>query len=175
MRQALFISGRGSNLKAFLDESAGLNTQFVFSNKLCPGLKWAKKRGVYSEIKSLKNEKDWTDFAEQLNFLKIKYIYLLGFMKIIPKKFLDMLDAKVVNIHPSVLPDYPGLNSLEKTFLDKKAMGCTLHHVVPEVDSGEIIFQKKIKQVKGSSLTDFSYRIHNFEQALVTKFARMVN
>lgn len=169
-RRAVFISGQGSNLKALLD--AYPNEQcYVFSNKMCKGLLWAKKRGFVTEVISLKNSDQWTQFSKKIKNLKLSSIYLLGFMKLIPESFLKSCGSECINIHPSVLPDFKGLKAIEKSFESKKAMGCTLHLVTPLMDAGEVLLQKNItNEVLDLNLkneNDFSQRVHAFEQRTV--------
>ncbi len=174
MRQAVFISGKGSNLKALLDAQA--NTGFyVFSNKACEGLVWAKRRGFFSEVVSLKSQEDWESFSRKINDLQIKRIFLLGFMKVIPELFLDVVKARVVNIHPTALPKFPGLNSMERSFEAKDGRGCTFHEVNAEVDGGEVILKKSLDTELPVTLQflDFKERIHGFEQQLVAKHIEM--
>ena len=77
---------------------------------------------------------------------KINFICLAGFMKILSKNFIKKFNGKIVNIHPSLLPKYKGLNTHEKAIINKdKFAGCTVHYVTAQLDSGKIILQKKIK------------------------------
>lgn len=166
MRQAVFISGKGSNLKALLDSNPQASF-FVFANRNCEGLSWAKRRGFVTEVVSLKTESDWEEFGSKLNFLKIKRIFLLGFMKVIPGQFLDTIDANCINLHPSVLPKFPGLKSIERSYEANEGKGCSLHEVVAEVDKGKIILQKAISTKL--KFEKFKERVHQFEQRLVGK------
>ena len=170
MRTAVFVSGRGSNLKAFLEENPSADI-FVFSNKKKEpaAFKWARRRGVSTELVSLGDEKDWTDFASRLNGLKVSKVYLLGFMKIIPKGFLDSLNASCVNLHPSILPSFPGLNSIEKTFEARESMGCSLHEVSPEVDAGKMYLQNKISS-PFFIFSKYTEQVHQAEQTLMAKY-----
>lgn len=169
MRTALFISGRGSNLKTFLDENFSSCFHYVFSDQKAAGLSWARRRGAYTEVLDFKKKKTWPALALKLNTLKIKKIYLLGFMKIVPADFIEDFEGEIFNIHPSLLPDYPGLNSLERTFKDQKACGCSLHRVNHLVDQGDLIFQKKIQDLNQKKFSQFAERVHAFEKFLVLK------
>lgn len=177
LRTAVFISGRGSNLKSFLDhltDSSQSGLTYIFSNKKnAPGLLWAVKRGCSFEAHTLKNDDDWRALAKRLNALKIKTLYLLGFMKIIPELFLTEFKGGAVNLHPSVLPDYPGLNSIEKSLNEKKSVGVTLHKVTPKMDEGPILLQKKITLNAANSFRQEQLRVHDFEQATVQTLMRM--
>lgn len=169
MRTAVFVSGRGSNIKALLDENP-LSQFYLFSNKKNEpdAFKWARKRGVYTECVRLQDADDWSSFADRLGALGLATIYLLGFMKIVPEFFLTKLRSESVNLHPSLLPDFPGLNSIEKSFAEQKSMGCTVHKVSAEVDEGEIFLQKKIS-FPCLDLKNFEQQVHQAEQDTVLK------
>ncbi|MBN8537906.1 MAG: phosphoribosylglycinamide formyltransferase [Deltaproteobacteria bacterium] len=149
-RTAVLISGRGSNLQTLLDKE-GCNIRLVCSNKKkAPGLLKAKRSGIptitfspfsFSELNSYLLEK------------KIQKIILLGFMKIIPAEFVNQWQGRIVNLHPSLLPAYPGLDSIENSFKDKAAMGVSLHLVTPEMDEGPLLVQSKVYPKNFSSLT----------------------
>lgn len=173
MRTAVFVSGRGSNLKAFLDENL-YEDVFVFSNKKTEPMAfgWAKKRGVTTELVSLQNDKDWSDLADKLNSLKIRKIFLLGFMKIVPEIFLIKIKSECLNLHPSILPDFPGLNSIEKTFDEQKSMGCTVHKVSSVVDAGKVCLQKRISSPK-SDFLKFEEQVHQAEQDSISKYCSL--
>ena len=177
LKTAVFISGRGSNLKSFLDnisDSSEAGMTYIFSNKKkAPGLMWALKRGCTFETNALKEPQDWILLAKKLNTLKIKTLYLLGFMKIIPELFLNEFKGKAVNLHPSLLPDFPGLNSIEKSLDEKRSVGVTLHKVTKDMDDGPIRFQKKIILNSKHSNELEQLRIHEFEQAAVQTLLRL--
>ncbi len=167
IRQAIFISGKGSNLKALLD-TYSKSTFYVFANKNCEGLVWAQRRGFKIEVVSLKNPLDWVEFSNKINVLKIKRIFLLGFMKIIPETFLKIVKAEFINLHPSILPYFPGLNAIEKSYKTNIGRGCTLHKAVAQVDEGTILLQKNI--VGSFDFKSFVECIHQFEQRLIFKY-----
>jgi phosphoribosylglycinamide formyltransferase-1 len=168
-RVAVFISGRGSNLKALIDENPHIDF-YVYSNSLkAEGLSLVKRRGLFTKVLSLKSEVEWQELAKEVNRLKISKIFLLGFMKIVPASFLSLVKASCVNLHPSVLPSFPGLKAMERTFEAKKSMGCSLHEVTAGVDEGPLLLQKEIKSPL-KEFKDFKNQVHSFEQKLVTKF-----
>ena len=163
---AVFISGRGSNLSALMEccflDSIGL---VVSSRPHAYGLKKAKRYGLPTKV--LASKVDWQDLLSVLEAYNISKIFLAGFMKILPSHFINKWQKPIVNIHPSLLPEYPGLHSIERSFEDKSAMGCTLHKVIDKVDMGEIIFSSAITQV--SSLETAEFLIHIEEQKLGRK------
>lgn len=176
MKIVVFISGRGSNLKALLDLLADEAHQVVVvSDKDSPGLSWAKKRGVPTQVIDFSQKETWQDLAKSFNTWSCTHIFLLGFMKIVPDSFLGLYEGEIYNIHPSFLPSFPGLGSLKKTYHTKKAGGCTLHRVSSDLDQGEIILQKKIEAKEAWALDEFSERVHHFEQRLVAQHLRRIS
>jgi phosphoribosylglycinamide formyltransferase 1 len=142
-RWAVFISGRGSNLQALLDLSGEVETVLVVSSrKQAPGLWRARRAGVPTTV--LPKTIDWDDLDAQLRRHRVSAIVLAGFMKIVPESFIERWKGLIFNLHPSLLPLYPGMNSIECSYRDRAAMGVSFHHVVPEVDAGEILLQKQV-------------------------------
>ena len=152
IKTAVFISGAGSNLKNIIKFSklkqSPISIDLIFSNtNLAKGLKYADQFKIKKKIFDFKNLK--ITEKKILNFLKkekIKFICLAGFMRILSRDFIKGFDGKIINIHPSLLPKYKGLNTHVKAIKNKdKFAGCTVHYVTAKLDSGKIILQKKIK------------------------------
>tara|TARA_Y100000590_G_scaffold288512_1_gene324838 strand:+ start:413 stop:997 length:585 start_codon:yes stop_codon:yes gene_type:complete len=173
---AVFISGRGSNLKSILKyskkKSSKIIVKLVISNKCnVPGITFAKKKKINFKIINYKNIKS----AEKkiMNFLKknkIKLVCLAGFMKILSKSFIRKFGNKIINIHPSLLPKYKGLNTHERAIKNnEKYSGCTVHFVNEKLDSGKIIIQKKIKILKNDTPKNLEKRILKEENKLYPK------
>ncbi len=140
-RWAVFISGRGSNLQAVLDENGRQQISLVLSSSASAyGILRAKRQGIPVEI--LSAPIDWPSVQKTLQRYRIQKIFLAGFMKIIPADFLQNWQGNIFNIHPSFLPKYPGLKSFEKAFSCGDELGVTVHHVTPGMDEGPRIFQK---------------------------------
>ena len=149
---AVFISGRGSNLKSIINYSSKKKTLYrvkvVISNKQkAAGLLIAKKKGIKSYYIDLtKSKKLGNKVLNILNKNNIKLVCLAGFMKILPKYFIKLYKGKIINIHPSLLPKYKGLNTHKRVIENnEKYTGCTVHYVNNFLDSGKIIFQRKVK------------------------------
>jgi phosphoribosylglycinamide formyltransferase 1 len=151
-KTSVFISGTGSNLKNIIKFSklkkSPISIDLIISNtNFAKGLKYADQFKIKKKIFNFKNHKD----AEKnlFTFLKkekIKFICLAGFMKVLSKEFIEEFDGKIINIHPSLLPKYKGLNTHSKAIKNKdKLAGCTVHFVTEKLDSGKIILQKKVK------------------------------
>ena len=152
VKTAVFISGTGSNLKNLIKFSKIRNTpisiNLVISNtNKAKGLQYADQFNIKKKIFNFQNTKN----AEKKILLliqkeKIDFICLAGFMKILSKDFIKKFHGKIVNIHPSLLPKYKGLNTHQRAITNKdKFTGCTVHYVSAKIDSGKIIIQKKIK------------------------------
>ncbi len=173
---AVFISGKGSNFKSLYKFSKKKDSKFeinlVISNNInADGLKFAKKCKIKSKIVNYKNIR----IAEKqiLNILKkdnVKLICLAGFMKILSNKFLKNFKGNILNIHPSLLPKYKGLNTHAKVIQNKeKYSGCTVHYVNSKLDSGKIILQKKIKVYKKDNPKSLAKRVLFHEHILYPK------
>ena len=170
---AVFISGRGSNLKSILKYSkkklSKINIKLIVSNKRnASGIIFAKKNKINFIIIYYKNiKKGEKKILYHLKKYKIKYIFLAGFMKILSKNFINKFKNKILNIHPSLLPKYKGLNTHERAIKNKeKFSGCTIHFVNEKLDSGKIILQKKVKILKLDTPESLAKRIIKVENKL---------
>mgnify|MGYP001223551436 CR=1 FL=1 len=170
---AVLISGRGTNLKALFLRSKRKNCNYkiayVISNKKnAAGLKFAKKNKIATIIIShsfLKTEQK--KLAKILINENIKFICLAGFMKILSPYFLNFFKNKIINIHPSLLPKYKGLNTHHKALKAKeKFSGCTIHFVSKKLDSGKIIAKKRVKIFKKDTLKKLEKRVLKEENKL---------
>lgn len=172
-RDAIFISGVGSNLKSVLDHFPK-NKPLIYANKKCSGLAWAIRRGSKPVVVSLKLNEDWLKFASDLNQKKVRRVLLLGFMKIIPPSFLENFKGEVINLHPSLLPYYPGLKSIEKAFKDGATMGATLHKVTEGVDEGPSLMMRQ-SRVDKNDFKVTKQNVHFTEQAIVCKYLNTIS
>ena len=170
---AVFISGRGTNLKALILRSKirSCNYKIVYvvsNNKNAAGLKIAKKNKILIKIISqsfLKAEQK--RLAKILINKNIRFICLAGFMKILSPYFLNFFKNKIINIHPSLLPKYKGLNTHQRALDAKeKFSGCTIHYVSKRLDSGNIIAKKKVKIFKKDTLKKLEKRVLKEENKL---------
>ena len=161
-RSAVFISGTGSNLKNLINFSNKRNSPIsinliISNNKKAKGLKYSNQYKIKKKIFNFNNHKN--DEKKILKILfkkKINFICLAGFMKILSKNFIKKFKGKIINIHPSLLPKYKGLNTHARAIKNKeKFSGCTVHFVTSELDSGKIIMQEKVKIKKMKQLTHF--------------------
>ncbi len=173
IRTAVFISGKGSNLKNLIKFSlkkvSPIEVNLIVSNNVkAKGLKFAKlykiKKKVYNNDKKKILEKK---ILKDLKSNNIKLICLAGFMKILSKDFIGKFKGKILNIHPSLLPKYKGLNTHHRAIQNKeKYSGCTVHFVNSKLDSGKIILQKKVKLSKKETPSSLQKKILKHEHIL---------
>ena len=176
IKTAVFISGTGSNLKNLIKFSklkkSPITISLILSNKRkAKGLRFAKifkiKKKILNFDKKKINEKE---ILMLLKKDKIGLICLAGFMKILSKNFTKNFKGKILNIHPSLLPKFKGLNThLRAIKNNEKYSGCTVHYVNSKLDSGKIILQKKIKIKKNDTPLSLAKRILAEEHKLYPK------
>ena len=176
IRTAVFISGTGSNLenliKFSLKKRSPIEIILIISNNTkAKGLKFSKlykiKKKVYNYDKKKISEKK---ILKDLKSNDIKLICLAGFMKILSKDFIRIFKGKILNIHPSLLPKYKGLNTHQRAIQNKeKYSGCTVHLVNSKLDSGKIILQKKVKLSKEETPSSLQKKILKHEHILYPK------
>ena len=148
---AVFISGTGSNLKSLikfskLKKSPIIIKMIISNNYKAKGLKYANIYKIKKKVFDFKNTLSEKKVINELKKRDIHLICLAGFMKILSKSFIKNFKGKILNIHPSLLPKYKGLNTHVRAIRNKdKYSGCTVHFVNSRLDSGEIINQKKVR------------------------------
>ena len=148
---AVFISGTGSNLKSLikfskLKKSPIIIKMIISNNDKAKGLQYANIYKIKKKVFDFKNTLSEKKVINELKKNDIHLICLAGFMKILSKSFIKNFKGKILNIHPSLLPKYKGLNTHERAINNKdKYSGCTVHFVSSKLDSGEIINQKKVR------------------------------
>ena len=173
IKTAVFISGKGSNLKSLikfsrLKKSPILINLIVSNKRLAKGLKYADQ---FKIKKKIFNFNDFKESEKNISILlkkeKIKFICLAGFMKILSKEFIKKFNGQIINIHPSLLPKYKGLNTHSKAIKNKdKITGCTVHYVTSKLDSGKIILQKIIKISARDNPTSLAKKVLKQEHKL---------
>tara|TARA_B100001142_G_C14068644_1_gene552606 strand:- start:41 stop:619 length:579 start_codon:yes stop_codon:yes gene_type:complete len=148
---AIFISGTGSNLKSLikfskLKKSPITIGMIISNNSKSKGLKYAKINKIKKKVFNFNSTISEKKVINELKKNNINLICLAGFMKILSKEFIKNFNGKILNIHPSLLPKYKGLNTHVKAIKNKdKYSGCTVHLVNSKLDSGKIIDQKKVR------------------------------
>ncbi len=185
---AILISGRGSNMKSILQahksgELEGINEIIVVSNKVdAPGLEVAKKEFGANTI-IIRPGESKQEFENNLihelqynNFLKNDgLICLAGFMRILSPEFVNLYKNRIVNIHPSLLPSFKGLNAQKQALLaGVKVTGCTVHLVDVGIDSGPIILQKCVPVFDTDTEVTLSQRILIEEHKIYVKALKLL-
>jgi len=180
----VLISGSGSNLQAFIDLISSkilkLNILAVISdNKNAHGLIRAKKAKIKTiciENKKYPNKKNFDQkLSESIDMFDPNFIFLAGFMRILRKDFVKKYEGKIINIHPSLLPKYPGLNTHQRAIeSNEKWHGCSVHFVTEEVDEGPLIMQSKIPILNNDSSDKLAIRVLKREHIIYPKTAELL-
>ena len=151
VKTCVFISGNGSNLKSILKSSRDYNfpikIELIISDNIsAKGLNFARKYGIQFKYFSSKKQKNFErKCLFEIKKRKIKFLCLAGFMKVLSNNFIKSFGYKIINIHPSLLPKYKGLDTHKRVLKNnEKYSGCTVHFVTSKLDSGKIISQKKV-------------------------------
>ena len=175
-RVAVFISGRGSNLKTLIRHSKRKNSLIkivlvISNNPSALGLKYAAKSKINRKIIKFKNKPFFeTKTLELIKKYNIDLLCLAGFMKILSGNFIKNFSKPILNIHPSLLPKYKGLNTHERALKNKdKFAGATVHKVNKKLDSGKIILQKKVKILKKDNLKTLKKKVLKIEHEIYPK------
>ena len=181
IKTCVFISGRGSNLKSLIrnskNKSFPAKIVLVISDQpKAKGLKYAKKNKIPFKILNFENKKIFEKKAlNELKKMEVKLVCLAGFMKILSKKFIKGFKYKILNIHPSLLPKYKGLNTHKRALKNKeKFAGCTVHYVTTKLDSGKIILQKKVKIKKKDTVNSLKKKVLKKEHLLYPSAIRKI-
>ena len=181
---AVLVSGRGSNLQAIIDSieknNLAAEISLVLSNVPdAYGLQRGKKHGLESVFLNPKNFSSRNDYEkkmiELLQTKSVDLVCLAGFMRILGKKFIEAFSGKIINIHPSLLPAFPGLNVQEKALEHgAKFSGCTVHFVNEEVDGGAIILQAIVPILDEDDVKSLSDRILEQEHIIYPEAIRLI-
>ena len=177
IKTSVFISGTGSNLKNLIKFSkkkkSPISIDLIISNtNKAKGLKYANQFKIKKKIFNFRNKKITENkVLLYLKKEKINFICLAGFMKILSKNFIKKFEGKIINIHPSLLPKYKGLNTHERAIMNKdKFSGCTVHYVNAKLDSGKIIMQKKVRILAKDTSFSLAKKILKREHKLYPDF-----
>ena len=180
IKTAVFISGTGSNLKNLIKFSKTkispiLIKLIISSSKKAKGLKYSTQYNIEKKIVNFNNNFAENKILNYINKKNIKFICLAGFMKILSKNFIRKFKGKIVNIHPSLLPKYKGLNTHKRALKNKeKFAGCTVHYVTIKLDSGKIILQKKVKIKKKDTVNSLKKKVLKKEHQLYPSAIRKI-
>lgn len=183
LRLVVLISGNGSNLQAIIDEinSNNLPAEIVavISNKAdAYGLRRAEKANIPQHVLSYTSYNNQEQYDQALQKLvdqqQPDLVVLAGFMRILSDDFVDHYSNKMMNIHPSLLPKYKGLNTHQRV-LDaaEEEHGCSVHFVTAELDDGPIILQATVKIKQGDTAETLATRVHEQEHRIYPEAIRM--
>ena len=178
---AVFISGNGSNFKSLILNSFKNKSKYeiklVISNKsTAKGLKYARKFKIKKKIINYLNKKNAEKtILVELKNNKIDLVCLAGFMKVLSNNLIKSFRGKIINIHPSLLPKYKGLNTHQRALNNReKYSGCTVHYINSKLDSGKIILQKKVKIFKNDTCDKLTKRVLRQEHLLYPRALKKI-
>ena len=183
IRLVVLISGNGSNLQAIIDDIANNNLPAqvvaVISNKAdAYGLERAKQAGIEQRVLSHKNydSREQFDIAlkDLIDSFQPDLVILAGFMRILSNEFVEHYLNKMMNIHPSLLPKYKGLNTHQRAIdAGDKEHGCSVHFVTPELDDGPVILQAKVAIKENDTAETLAARVHEQEHIIYPNAIRL--
>ena len=172
---SVFISGNGTNLKNLIKFSKNRNSPIkinivISNNKRAYGIRYAKKNKIKIKIIDFSKKREINHLLKILKLNNIRLICLAGFLKILSKDFINSFKGKIINIHPSLLPKYKGLNTHERVLENnEKFTGCSVHYVNEKLDGGKIIIRKKIRIYKKDNVKSLNRRVLKEEYKLYPK------
>lgn len=170
-RVGILISGRGSNMRALVEKATGYDVALVASNKpQAPGLDWAREHGLPTwtwDSKGVDKEEFDRTMSSALEEHRVGTIALAGFMRILSPWFVEQWRGRIVNIHPSLLPKYRGLDTHVRALKAGDLVGgCSVHLVTEELDAGEVLGQAEVAIKAGDTALDLEQRVLAAEHEL---------
>lgn len=170
-RVAVLISGRGSNMKALVERANGYEVVLVACNRPdAPGLEWAKAQGLSTWLLDSRGigKAEWEGALEEaLESHGAGTIALAGFMRILSPAFTRRWHGRIVNIHPSLLPKYKGLDTHKRAIeAGDSVAGCSIHIVTEELDAGEVLAQAEVEVLEGETPESLEQRVLQEEHKL---------
>lgn len=180
LRVVILISGRGSNMRSLLEADLPVIFASVISNRPgADGLDYARRRGVPVAVVDHKAHPDRIAFdaalATEIDRNAPDLVVLAGFMRVLTDSFVRHYAGRLINIHPALLPAFPGLHTHERALAaGVKLHGCTVHYVVPEVDAGPIIAQAAVPVLAGDTSDILAARVLAEEHRLYPEVVRWI-
>jgi phosphoribosylglycinamide formyltransferase 1 len=177
-RIVILISGRGSNMQAILEAKLDVEICAVISNKASAGgLEIAKRAGVATQVVEHRKFADRAQFDRALAGAILAHrpdlVVLAGFMRILTEEFITQFDGRIMNIHPSLLPAFPGLDTHRHALAEGvKLHGCTVHFVTPTVDHGPIVAQAAVPVLPGDNEVSLAARVLEQEHIVYPRAIR---
>ncbi len=187
IRIGILISGRGSNMEAIIKgcKNGTINGKVVIvisDNPNAKGLEIAKSYGIKAlyiypgKYKTkLEEEREW-EYVKVLKHHCVDIVVMAGFMRIIKKPLLSSFENRIINIHPSLLPKYPGLETHKRVLENKeKEHGCTVHFANEVIDGGKIIMQAKVKVLPTDTQESLAEKVLKKEHQILVKTLSMIS
>lgn len=185
IRLAILISGRGSNMEALIQACAQpdfpAEAAIVISNRPdAGGIEKAEAAGIKTAIVDHRQYQSRAAFEAVLQetilkFAPVDLVCLAGFMRVLTPGFVNLWEDRMINIHPSLLPDYKGLDTHARVLADGKTeTGCTVHYVVPEMDDGPVIVQRRVPVLAGDTPDTLATRILAEEHGAYIEAVRII-
>ena len=174
----VLISGRGSNMRSIVEARAGLDIRAVISNRpQAKGLEWARSQSLPTQVVDHKafatREAFDRALAQAIEPLRPDVILLAGFMRILTPEFIARFPRRILNIHPSLLPSFPGLHTHRQALqAGVKLHGCTVHFVTPSLDSGPILIQAAVPVLAGDTEETLAARVLEAEHRIYPQAVR---
>ena len=170
-RVAILISGRGSNMRALVEQAQGYDVVLVASNKpQAPGLDWVRSAGLPTwtwDSKGVAKEQWDRALSQALDDHRVGTVALAGFMRILSPWFIGEWRGRIVNIHPSLLPKYRGLDAHQRALTaGDEVTGCSVHLVTEELDAGEVLGQSEVPILAGDDEKSLEARVLEAEHLL---------
>jgi phosphoribosylglycinamide formyltransferase-1 len=171
---AILISGRGSNMRALVEQAQGYEVVLIASNKpQAPGLDWAREHGLPTwtwDSNGIEKDRWDRSLSHSLDDHGVGTIALAGFMRILSPWFIGEWSGRIVNIHPSLLPKYRGLDAHQRALAAGDAVsGCSVHLVTEELDAGEVLGQAEVPILPGDDIKSLEARVLEAEHRLYPK------
>ena len=179
VRSAILISGQGTNMAALVAQSRApdfpARFDLVIADRDCPGLAKAAALGVASRAIPWSKRAGEADIVRALKDAGVELVCLAGFMRLVSPEFIAHWPGRLLNIHPSLLPEFKGLDAIGQAHRARvPATGVTVHHVIPEMDEGPVILQQAVPLFPTDSLEALEARIHRLEHELYPAAVRKV-
>lgn len=174
----VLISGRGSNMRSIVEARTGLAIRAVISNRPdAKGLEWARSQSLPTQVVDHKafptREAFDRALAQAIEPLRPDVILLAGFMRIFTPQFIARFPRRILNIHPSLLPSFPGLHTHRQALqAGVKLHGCTVHFVTPSLDNGPIVIQAAVPVLAGDTEETLAARVLEAEHRIYPQAVR---
>ena len=174
MRIGVMCSGNGTNFENIVRSCPEIDVVLmVYNKKDCGAVRRAKRLGISScYIKSTEE----TKIINEFKWARVDYIVLAGWMRILSSHFIRAFPNKIINIHPSLLPKYKGLDVIRRAMDNgDKVTGCTVHMVTEELDSGKILMQEEVDILPHDTIESVTKAVHQAEHRILPKVLRNLN